>query len=61
MFKAEKKLPNGEKRSLYGSAASLVEGAAFEDVAARNPDVMIEAILQEQNAEQMLITEQVLI
>ena len=58
-FKAEKKLPNGENAHCTVRPPAWWK-AIFEDVAARNPDVMIEAILQEKNAEQMLITEQVL-
>ena len=58
-FKAEKKLPNGENAHCTVRPPAWWK-AMFEYVAARNPDVMIEAILQEQNAEQMLITEQVL-
>ena len=58
-FKAEKNLPNGENAHCTVRPPAWWR-AMFEDVAARNPDVMIEVILQEQNAEQMLITEQVL-
>ena len=58
-FKAEKKLPNGENAHCTVRPPAWWK-AMFEGVAARNPDVMIEVILQEQNAEQMLITEQVL-
>ena len=57
-FKAEKNLPNGENAHCTVRPPAWWK-AMFEDVAARNPDVMIEAILQEKNAEQMLITEQV--
>ena len=57
-FKAKKKLPNGENAHCTVRPPAWWK-AIFEDVAARNPDVMIEAILQEKNAEQMLITEQV--
>ena len=58
-FKAKKKLPNGENAHCTVRPPAWWK-AIFKDVAARNPDVMIEVILQEQNAEQMLITEQVL-
>jgi hypothetical protein len=58
-FEARKPLPNGENAHCTVRPPAWWK-AVFEDVAARNTNVMIEAILQEKDFERMLITEQVL-
>ena len=58
-FEAKKQLPNGENAHCTVRPPAWWK-AVFEDVAARNANVMIEAILQEKDFERMLITEQVL-
>ena len=58
-FEAEKQLPNGENAHCTVRPPAWWE-TLFEDVAAQNTDVMIEAILQEKCFEGMPVTEHVL-
>ena len=58
-FEARKQLQNGENAHCTVRPPAWWK-AVFVDVAARNTNVMIEAILQEKDFERMLITEQIL-